>query len=237
MKEFDRDHAWQMPLACKFLDPHYRSNGFEIERYDFDHPMQKRHVDVTLRKEAIFHNVDEKIYRRRRDGRAGEKVSVETWSCSVVGRERRGWIWPGETNDASVLLVCFSDDPGFDDGAWRRVTQLDCLWIPFAPLRDWFWAIGEDNFELQDNLQSNHSISRKVPIAQIIAALGQSVRRSLITESYDVTAWVESDLRAASGWAQRDKYFESLSAEHKNRFAGLKWSLDAAEFGIAEAAE
>jgi hypothetical protein len=51
----------------------------------------------------------------------------------------------------------------------------------------------------------------------------------------DFASWIESDLRAATSWVERDRYFETLSEAHKERFADLKWSLDAAEFGLQEA--
>jgi hypothetical protein len=177
--EFIRDDDWQHHLAVAVLDPFYRSRGWQVERYPGDHPMQRLHVDVTLGKADKRHRIDEKIIRGRRDGRPATKISLETRSCSVPGRERPGWIAREEPSEATVLLVCNSDVADLGPAAWRAVTELDCVWIPFNPLREWFWQQGEEHWEAQDNGQANHSLSRKVPISEILRAI-PGARRFLV---------------------------------------------------------
>lgn len=175
--DFDRDDAWQARLAQGFLDPYYRSLGWTVTRYAGTHPMQRRHVDVTLRARGVpdRHN-DEKILRGRHDRNPATKVSFETWSCTLPGLQRPGWGAKDEPNDATHLLIAYADTDDMGPQAWRKVRNLDCLWIPFAPFRDWFWSRGEDAFEARPNEQSNGSISRKVPIRAIMANIAGTRR-------------------------------------------------------------
>jgi len=163
---FARDNAWQLPIAINFLDPWYRACGWQVERYVGDHPMQRAHVDVAIRQGPWVHLIDEKIGRGRRDGRRAEKASIETWSCSVAGLERVGWMMDAR-NQATVVFFCFADTADLAPDAWQRIKRMDCLWVPFRPLRTWFCQQDENCWELQDNQQVNRSLSRKVPIDQI----------------------------------------------------------------------
>lgn len=183
MKEFLRDDAWQLPLAIKFLTPCYQRRGWEVLRYPGNHPMQRCHVDVQLSKNERIMQIDEKIIRGRRDGYPATKVSLETWSCSVRGKERPGWLHPDEHNEATHLLICNSDISDLKPDSWKKVTSLDCRWMPLAPLRSWFWGIGEQRWEVQDNQQQNHSLSRKVPIREILSALPEARRFWLFAKS------------------------------------------------------
>src|SRR5580704_9133339 len=126
MREFERDDLWQSRLAVKFLNPLYQSRGWKVCRYPGDHEMQRFHVDVTLSRGGEFLHIDEKIIRGRRDGYPAIKVNLETWSCSVQGSERRGWIAPDEPNKSTTLLICFADVSDLGEEAWQKVTVLDC---------------------------------------------------------------------------------------------------------------
>jgi hypothetical protein len=165
--DFNRDdREWQLPIALRLLDPVYRLRGWHVTRYDGRHEMQKLHVDVTLERDGVSINIDEKILRRRRDGRAPVAVSCETWTCSVPGHERRGWLWHEEKRKTDIILICYADALVADD-----VYHLDCLWIPCPALVTWFWEQGEDRWPENVSQQSNRSISRKVPIDAIKEAI------------------------------------------------------------------
>lgn len=171
MNEFKRDDEWQQRLATRFLDPFYRKNGWHITRYPSGHPMQRMHVDVTLTKNGEERRIDEKIMRGLRKGGAAEKVNLETWSCSVPGIEKRGWCHPEEANRSTHLFACHAEEVSeISPDSWKRVTFLDCIYIPFPPLRQWFWEQGEERWERFVSEQLNHSIARKVPIEDIVAA-------------------------------------------------------------------
>ena len=179
IREFVRDDEWQKQIAGKFLDPFYRLRGWIVERFPGDHSMQRLHVDVSLRRTKDGkpeHSIDEKIIRGLRKGGPAEKINLETWSCSVPGKEKRGWIDLDEPSKATVLFVCHADVSDLSAESWRKVTCLDCVWIPFQPLRIWFWKQGEERWERNDNHQPNRSISRKVPITEIMANVANAKR-------------------------------------------------------------
>jgi hypothetical protein len=210
--EFERDDHWQLRIAIKFLDPFYRSRGWQIIRYPGDHPMQRLHVDVTLQREdRESHHIDEKIIRGRHDRQKAEKISLETWSCSVAGAERPGWISPQSPNKATILLVCFADDDGFDQEAWTRVRTLDCVWIPLEALRVWFAQQDHGQWELQDNMQSNHSLSRKVWIRDIFAAIQGCARFEVIAPPSQPAAPIRPPAAQEESWRRRAASFVGAS--------------------------
>jgi hypothetical protein len=175
--EFFRDDAWQTRIAARFLDPMYELFRWRVHRYPGNHDQQRRHVDFLLTRGCKQNRVDEKIIRGRRDGRPATKISYETMSCTTPEAERLGWGARGETNDSTVLLVCFADTPDLDAQSWTRVKSLDCLWVPFQPLRTWFWRMdGEQRWERKHNEQRNGSISHKVPIREILAEFPEAAR-------------------------------------------------------------
>jgi N6-adenosine-specific RNA methylase IME4 len=127
----------------------------------------------------LAENLQDSVIEAPRSEQPAEKINIETWSCSVPGKERRGWIEREEISNATILLVCFADVSDLAADSWRKVATLDCVWIPFAPLGAWFWDQGEERWELQDNQQDNHSLPRKVPISEIDAAgIGLTKARS-----------------------------------------------------------
>jgi hypothetical protein len=175
--EFPRDNAWQWRIATRFLDPLYERRGWRVLRYPGDHEQQRKHVDVLLTRGGEQHRIDEKILRGRRDGLPAEKISYETMSCTIPGFEVLGWGARDKENHCTILLICLADTPDLDEKSWSRVATLDCLWIPFPPLREWFWRMdGECRWERQHNGQGNGSISHKVPIAEILAEFPDAAR-------------------------------------------------------------
>lgn len=194
-----RDSAWSLRIAEKFLDPAYARRGWQICRH-FDEDHQRRHVDVTLiGLGGDVRRIDEKIIRGRRDGLPAVNISYETISCTVPSCEWPGWGARDERNDSTHLLVCFADLPDLDDESWRRVCTLDCVRIPFPPLRDWFWREdGERRWPRQHNGQSNGSISHKVPISEILAAFPEARRFKIWTDGVAHRAWAPAPLRLVS---------------------------------------
>lgn len=197
--EFARDNLWQTRMAAKFLDPLYERRGWRVLRYAGDCEQQRRHVDVKLTRHGEEHRIDEKIIRGRRDGLLAEKISYETKSCTIPGCERHGWGARDEINDSTILLVCFADMPDLDEECWTRVTSLDCLWIPFQPLRVWFWRMdGENRWERQHNGQENGSISHKVPISEILAEFPEAARFTIRADGGAHRVWSPPRLRLVS---------------------------------------
>jgi hypothetical protein len=197
-KERLRDTVWSLGIAEKFLDPVYARRGWRVDRHS-DSEHQKRHVDVTLTRPGEVCRIDEKIIRGRRDGLPAVNISYETMSCTNPGLEWPGWGARNERNDSTHLLVCFADLPDLDDESWRRVCTLDCVRIPFPPLRDWFWRMdGERRWELQHNGQSNGSVSHKVPISEILAEFPAARRFKVWTDGTAHRVWAPAPLRLVS---------------------------------------
>lgn len=181
--EFVRDNAWTSKIATRFLDPLYRRRGWDVLRYPGDCEQQRRHVDVKLTRPGDEHRIDEKIIRGRRDGRPATKISYETMSCTTPGFETLGWGAADEENDSTHLHICFADRPDLDADSWRRVSALDCVWVPFPPLREWFWRMdGDRRWERQHNGQANGSISHKIPIAEILAEFPHAARFTIVAD-------------------------------------------------------
>jgi hypothetical protein len=199
-REHLRDAAWSLRIGEKFLDPVYARRGWSVARHPADSEQQRRHVDVTLiRPGDVVRRIDEKIIRGRRDGLPAINISYETMSCTIPGFERPGWGARDERNDSTHLLVCFADLPDLDDDSWRRVCTLDCMRIPFPPLRDWFWRMGgECRWPIQHNGQSNGSISHKVPIGEILAEFPDARRFKIWTDGVAHRVWAPPRLRLVS---------------------------------------
>jgi hypothetical protein len=197
--EFVRDEIWQRGIATRFLDPLYWRRGWSVLRYPGDHERQRKHVDVLLTRGPEEHRVDEKIIRGRRDGLRAEKVSFETMSCTVPGREIPGWGARDEENLCSILFVCFADIPDLDERCWERVENLDCLWIPFQPLREWFWRQdGERRWERLHNGQANGSISHQIPIADILLEFPEAARFTIRSNGAAHRVWARPPIRLVS---------------------------------------
>lgn len=169
---FKRDNEWQRRLAIRFLDPFYRQRGWRVTRYPDEHPMQRLHVDVMLTKGEEVRRVDEKILHGLRKGGPAEKLNFEIMSCTVPGRERRGWGHPEEPNRSTHLFVSHAEDVSeISPDSWKRVLFLECAWMPFPELRTWFWEMGGDKrWPTYDNEQGQEGICSKVPFAEIAAA-------------------------------------------------------------------
>jgi hypothetical protein len=213
---FARDDAWQARIAARFLDPLYELCGWRVNRYPGDHEQQRKHVDVLLTREREQLRVDEKIIRGRRDGLPATKISFETMSCTQPGAEAPGWGAQDVQNDAAILHVCFADTPDLDEQSWTRVQSLDCVWIPFQPLRKWFWRMdGERRWERQHNGQANGSISHKVPIDEILSELRTAERFTVPASIVDAFKRIQALRR------ELDAALEALEAELPPRFEWL----------------
>lgn len=160
---------WSLPLARKFLDPFYAKAGREFYRYPGDHPIQRRHVDVTVRRVLLVlqrvKRIEEKLLARRDDGKPAEFITAEEMSCTLPRYERRGWVHRHEPCDTTDYLFGFANAKRKD--GWEAVTKLDCLWVPFA-FRAWYWQ-HPDRLQWKEHWgkQRNRSFSRLVPISLV----------------------------------------------------------------------
>lgn len=117
----------------------------------------------------VKHNVslciEEKI--EQWPGYKRSNFALETDSCTVVGREREGWMHYAE---ADILLYAF---------AYKGDTGLDVFLIDFPKLREWFWSLSAryPAHIMEDTI--NHTRFEKVPIVDVRKAVPTS--RYLIT--------------------------------------------------------
>lgn len=169
MNDFTTDNlVWQLPVRNKFITPFYeqRFGKGNFHHLKDGHVLQKDyHIDTIIVQNCMLRCVDEKIMRRRKDGGNPVNVSCETWTCSVLGKERRGWMYGNFLT--THLLYCFADAQTAEE-----VTGLDCLIIPFPRLCRWFWEQGEERWPLHVEKEANRTHSRNVPIAEIRKNVG-----------------------------------------------------------------
>jgi len=160
MNDFTRDDKWQREMRDAFLVPFYRRySGFIfLDEGRFAKMMQQDGCDtlVWLGQHSPI-AIEEKIVRCPEDRPPYTAICLETESCTTAGRIARGWMWYSK---ADVLLYCLHQQ---DD-------TLECLWIKFPQLHQWFWP-REKQFSLSVMTDTiNKTASRIVPIDAIAAA-------------------------------------------------------------------
>lgn len=162
MNEFHRDDHWQREIRDRVLVPEFyqkRTDGRFVlmDKGRLAGFMQKRMAVDTIaqRRSGEAVSVEEKIVRWK--GRVYTAFCLETHSCTVKGRESPGWMVYG---DADYLLYCFQQDDG----------SLLCYLMDFQRLKEWFWPL-EDRWPTTETTQINRTRCRKVPIAEVQAAV------------------------------------------------------------------
>jgi hypothetical protein len=108
---------------------------------------------------------DEKIVQwpRHPDGSPRDEpytaFALETMSCTIVGRERHGWM---KTNAVNFLFYCFTS---------KDKRSLDCYLINFMRLQQWFFAQDHEQWYRWRSQQANETECRIVPIEQVCSAV------------------------------------------------------------------
>jgi hypothetical protein len=168
MNVFLRDDQWQRQIRDKILAPYFYGEYAIDGRYVF---IDKGKLATRLQREYAVDTIlqgkngdaiciEEKIVRwpGANRGRLRENgysaFTLETMTCTVPGRERKGWMEYGE---ADYLLYCFCN---------REETALNCYLIDFPALKDWFWP-RIDTWSVTTTEQLNRSECRIVPIAEV----------------------------------------------------------------------
>ena len=156
---FNDDNAWQRKMRDAILKPYYYDR-FHAGCYEFIEPTDPRSkggVDTILRGRGI----DEKIVRWPRDedglprANAYDAFALETWSCTIEGHERKGWMF---TNTVPNLGYCFSD---------QAEQSLDYWLLDFAQLKQWFYAEDHMQWPRWRSNQFNRTECRIVPIVTV----------------------------------------------------------------------
>jgi hypothetical protein len=169
---FARDDLWQRHMRDAILAPGFYGRYAQQGRYVF---IDKGQLASQLQRDYAVDTIiqgrdnaavciEEKIVRwpRNKDGSPRSEpytaFALETWSCTVTGREKPGWMQYGQ---ADFLLYCFTNE---------RETALDCHLIDFPRLQEWFWP-RENEWPTTTTNQSNHTRCRVVPISEVQSAV------------------------------------------------------------------
>ena len=162
--DFTRDNEWQRSVRDRVLAPGFYGRHAFAGRYVF---IDKGELALRLQREFAVDTI-----MQSRDGRAvciEEKIvrwpgyaytafTLETESCTVPGRESKGWMHYGQ---ADFLLYAMH----------RPDDSLLVHLVDFQKLKAWFWPRVEtfSVFAMRDTL--NKSAGRKVPISDIEASM------------------------------------------------------------------
>ena len=164
--------AYTQNMRDTFLIHFYRKYSFD-GRYVF---IDKSECSTILQKELAVDTVaqstdgksvciEEKI--EQWPGWKRTNFALETRSCTVVGRERPGWMHYAK---ADYLLYAF---------AFEGNTGLDVFLINFPKLREWFWNLPKRYPPHIMENTINHTEFEKVPI--------DDVRKAVPTSHYIIT--------------------------------------------------
>lgn len=164
MNEFHIDNDWSHRKRDEYLKPHYITHSEEgrfvfCDKGDLAKELQQAAVDTIMQgEEGRIWAIEEKIVRWK--GRRYTALALETWSCTVPGRERQGWMY---TAKCDVLLYCFEQEDG----------SLLCYAIPFGKLQYWFFDNSHfEQYPTTQTKQINHSECRVVPIDDVLSIGG-----------------------------------------------------------------
>jgi len=161
MREFLSADDRQRELRDAILVPHFYERLF-AGKYRFldNHPLQFKGVDTAVVHRGCLLCIEEKIVNwPALKGKPHTAFTLETWSCTVEGREKTGWM---EYSIADFLLYCFAVP--------ETETALDCYLIDFPALKAWFWPRVE-MFNVTRSTQINRTECRVVDITDVLAAV------------------------------------------------------------------
>jgi hypothetical protein len=165
MSEFFIDDRWQKGIRERILKPLYQKAGCE-GRFVFadkgklaDILQKELAVDTILQKSGnSILAIEEKIIRW--PGYPYTAFALETWSCTVPGRERQGWMY---TAKCDLLFYCFVQENGTDIIGYA---------IPFSALQKWFFENNRfEKYTKTVTAQINHTECRIVPIADVLGSI------------------------------------------------------------------
>jgi hypothetical protein len=163
MDTFTASNSWQRMMRDQILKPYFYDQRFP-GRYRFvddgKNDMQLRGIDTIVQTGGVEVTIDEKIVHWPRDREfAYDAFALETWSCTVLGRERRGWMYTGE---ATHLMYCFACP--------QSEVALDCYLMNFQKMKGWFAAEDVERWARTVTTEINETECRVVPISDVLEA-------------------------------------------------------------------
>ena len=165
LMEFPEADRWQREMRDTFLRPLFYE-AYCCSHCSFlsgDHVLQKYGVDTVVRSDKQFKlvTIDEKFVRWPRDrDRPYTCFALETWSCTVCGRRREGWM---ASSVAEFLFYCFVVP--------KEMVALDAYLIKLQALKEWFWRLeNAGRFPSSVSPQINHTQCAIVPIEAVCSS-------------------------------------------------------------------
>lgn len=165
MNNFECDDKWQKEIRNRILKPWYKNISHEgrfifCDKGKLASLLQKElAIDtiVQLKNSGVL-GIEEKIVNW--PGFEYTSYTLETWSCTNPGKERKGWMYYASCD---YLFYCFVQED--NKSMWVHS-------IPFQKLQDWFF--GDDKFKQYRQFrtdQFNHTETRIVPIRDVWVAI------------------------------------------------------------------
>lgn len=165
MNAFIKDNAWQKDIRDRILEPYYKRISHK-GRFVFvdkgklaDKLQREMAIDtiIQLRNNGVL-GIEEKIVRW--PGYVYPNYTLETWSCTVPGREKKGWM---HYATCDYLFYCFVQE----DNA-----SIDIHAIPFMKLQEWFFDNNRfENYHSFVTGQINKTETKIVPINHVWGAI------------------------------------------------------------------
>lgn len=165
MNNFYVDDSWQRQIRNKALAPYYKNISDEgrfvfLDKGKLATRLQREFaIDTILQGKgnSVF-GIEEKIVRW--PGYSYKAYTLETMSCTVPGREKRGWM---HYSTCDYLLYCFVQADS---------TSIIAHLIPFPKLQTWFFE--NDRYETYKSSftnQINRTETKIVPIEDVWSAI------------------------------------------------------------------
>jgi hypothetical protein len=165
MNKFIKDDSWQKKIRNKILQPYYKKISYN-QRFVFvdkgilaDKLQREMAIDtiIQLKNNGIL-GIEEKIVRW--PGYEYQNYTLETWSCTVAGLEKQGWMYYATCD---YLFYCFVQNG--DDSLYIHV-------IPFSKLQNWFFEHNRfENYRSFITDQVNKTETKIVPIKDVWDAI------------------------------------------------------------------
>ncbi len=155
MGTFQEDNEWQRHMRDTVLVPQFyeaRLKG-RFLLLDGDDVLatyiQRVHGadTIAIMPSGKLVSIEEKIVRLRRDGKQHDAFFIETESCTLVGKEKPGWM---TYSQADFMLYCME----------TATAGLDCHLFEMGFFKEWFW-LNEQTFPLHQNTEEQQGSSAR----------------------------------------------------------------------------
>lgn len=175
MNNFYEDDSWQRQVRNATLAPYYKNISKDgrfvfLDKGELATKLQREFaIDTILqgKRNSVF-GIEEKIVRW--PGYKYTAYTLETMSCTVPGREKKGWMY---YSTCDYLLYCFVQPDSI---------SIKAHLIPFKKLQTWFFEADRYlTYRSSITKQINRTETKIVPIEDVWSAIPEC-RELHITE-------------------------------------------------------